>query len=228
MSVLAHVFESAGIATVVLASMRGVVEQLGPPRSLFCEFPLGRPLGKPNDAEYQHGVLSQAFALLDAESGPVIDDHPDVIEEATEAVSCQLPPAFDPNLHPAIDEANGIRKAYERTVEQRGTTSVGRVLGPDQIIDGLEVLIRLADGEHWREVPIPSKSTTGVVHDIRTYYEEAALSLVDTKDIGGRALEEWFFTETEAGKLVMDARRAVKDQEAPMPVWFYMAPGQRQ
>ena len=228
MSVLAHVFESAGIATVVLASMRGVVEQLGPPRALFCEFPLGRPLGRPNDPEFQHGVLSQAFALLGAESGPVIDDHPEVIDEATEAVSCQLPPAFDPNLHPAIDEANGIRKAYDRTVEARGATTVGRVIGPDQIAEGLEVLIRLAGGEPWREVPIPSKSTTGLVHDIRTYYEEAALSLVDTKDIAGRALEEWFFTETEAGKLVMEARRAVKDQEAPMPVWFYMAPGQRQ
>ena len=228
MSVLAHVFESAGIATVVLASMRGVVEQLGPPRALFCAFPLGRPLGRPNDPQFQHEVLSQAFALLGAQSGPVIDDHPDVIEEATEAVSCQLPPAFDPTLHPAIDEANGIRKAYDRTVQARGATSVGRVIGADQIIEGLEVLIRLADGEPWREVPIPSKSTTGLVHDIRTYYEEAALSLVDTQDIGGRALEEWFFTQTRAGQLVMDARRAIRAQEAPMPVWFYMAPGQRQ
>ncbi|MDA3000308.1 MAG: selenoprotein B, partial [Actinomycetota bacterium] len=73
---LAHVMEEAGLATIVLASMRPVVEKMKPPRSLYCEFPLGRPLGVPNDPEFQHRVLADAFALLDAPNGPVIADFP--------------------------------------------------------------------------------------------------------------------------------------------------------
>ena len=33
--------------------------------------------------------------------------------------------------------------------------------------------------------------------------------------------------QTEAGKTVMAARAAAKDQEAPFPVWFYMSPAHR-
>ena len=104
--------------------MRPVIENLKAPRALFGNFPLGRPLGKPNDPEFQHGVLSQAFATLDETSGPVLVDHPEVIETETEAMSCAMPPRFDPDLHPAIDEINGIRRAWDRSTSERGT-SVG-------------------------------------------------------------------------------------------------------
>jgi len=66
-----------------------------------------------------------------------------------------------------------------------------------------------------------------VVHDIRTYYEEAALSLVDTGDLDGRALEAWFYESTEAGKLLLESHRTIQAQDAPAPVWFYMAPAHR-
>ncbi|MFZ1491711.1 MAG: selenoprotein B, partial [Ilumatobacteraceae bacterium] len=77
MSTLAHVFEAAGLATVVLASNRSVVERMRPPRALYCDFPLGRPLGKPGDATFQLDVLAEAFALLDAPSGPALADYPE-------------------------------------------------------------------------------------------------------------------------------------------------------
>ncbi|HYN31525.1 MAG TPA: selenoprotein B, partial [Ilumatobacteraceae bacterium] len=98
MSVLAHVFEAAGIATVVLSSIREMAVKVAPPRALHCEFPLGRPLGRPSDPAFQHDVLARAFALLDADSGPVLVDHPDVIEADEHPVSCSLPPRFDPDL----------------------------------------------------------------------------------------------------------------------------------
>ena len=44
---------------------------------------------------------------------------------------------------------------------------------------------------------------------------------------GARAAEAWFFERTEGGKTVLAAREAMKDQGAPFPVWFYMAPGHR-
>ncbi len=80
MSTLAHVFEAAGLSTIVFASMIEVVEKMHPPRALYCEFPLGRPLGKPQDAVFQRDVLQRGLALLDAEV-PTIVSHPEVIEE---------------------------------------------------------------------------------------------------------------------------------------------------
>ena len=86
--------------------------KVAPPRALHCEFPLGRPLGRPNDAQFQLDVLSRAFALLQAPAGPVLVDHPEVIEADEQPMACALPPRFDPSLPPAVDEARGLRRAY--------------------------------------------------------------------------------------------------------------------
>jgi len=203
------------------------MEKLAPPRALYCEFPLGRPLGKPNDAAFQRDVLDKAFALLDAETGPVLADYPEAIHSDEMPVACAIPAAFDSSLHPALAEASGIRKDYDRTVQKRGVTSVGRSIGPDEVGDALNLLLAITEGANWKDAGIPGKNTIALIHDIRTYYEEAALELVDTPDPSGRALEAWFYETTEAGKLVMAARGAIKEQDAPFPVWFYMAPGQR-
>jgi hypothetical protein len=226
-STLAHVFEAAGIATVVLAATKSVVERMQPPRALFCEFPLGRPLGKPGDAEFQHDVLAQAFAMLDAETGPVLENHPEVIEADETPLSCALPPRFDPSLPAAVDEAKGMRKAFDRALQRRGVTSVGRVVDPDGLPGALQILDDIANGTHWKEAGIPGSNTTALCHDIRTYYEEAALELVDGPSPGGRAAEAWYFESTQAGRTVLAARAAIKEQGAPHPVWFYMAPGHR-
>ncbi len=228
MCVLAHVFEAAGIATVVLSSVREMAVKSAPPRALHCEFPLGRPLGVPGDPEFQHDVLRRAFALLDAESGPVLVDHPVVIEaDDDETVSCTLPPRYDPDLAPAVDEARGLRKAFDRSLARRGVTSVGRVVDADGVPDALRVLDAIANGAEWSTAGLPGGNTTAVCHDIRTYYEEAALELVDGPLPGGRALEDWFFDSTEAGATVLAARAAIRDGGGKFPVWFYMTPGHR-
>ena len=226
MSTLAHVFEAAGLATIVLASMRDVVERMAPPRAMFCDFPLGRPLGKPADAEFQHDVLRRAFDLLAADH-PVLATHPVVIEADETPIACAIPPRFDPSLPPAVDEAQGLRAAYDRARAKRGATSVGRVIDADTVPDALAVLHDWSEGANWKEHPLPGKNTVGVCHDIRTYYEEAALELVTGPPPGGRAAEAWFFEETAAGRTILAARQVMKAQDAPFPFWFYMAPGHR-
>ena len=91
----------------------------------------------------------------------------------------------------------------------------------------LSVLHRWAAGGNWKEVPLPGKNTVAVAHDIRSYYDEAALQLVEGPPPGGRAAEAWFFETTEAGKTMLAARKAFEAQGAPFPFWFYMAPGHR-
>ena len=155
MSVLAHVFEAAGIATIVLSSIREMAVKVAPPRALHCEFPLGRPLGRPLDPEFQHDVLARAFALLNETSGPVLVDHPEVIEADDQPVSCSLPPRFDPSLPPSVDEARGLRKAYDRALAKRGVTSVGRVMSADEVPNALAMLHAIANGQDWTTANLP-------------------------------------------------------------------------
>ena len=227
MSVLAHVFEAAGIATIVLSSVREMAVKTAPPRALHCEFPLGRPLGRPGDPEFQHDVLARAFALLDSPVGPVLVDHPVVIESVSEQVSCTLPPRFDPGLPPAVDEARGIRRAYDRVRVRRGVSSVGRVIDADSVPAAVAALVAIADGADWRTVELPGGNTTALCHDIRSYYEEAALDLLTGPLPGPRALEDWFFERTETGRVLLAARDAIRASGAKAPIWFYMTPATR-
>lgn len=221
MCVLSRIIEAAGIATVALISVREVAERLPPPRALFCDFPLGRPLGRPGDPEFQHDVLRRAFALLDAPSGPVLADHPDVIDTDDVPMSCSLPPRYDPSLPEAVDEAMGLRAAFDRQRAHRGVTSVGRVLTPDDVPDALAALARIADGANWREAGLAGDPVR-VSHDIRAYYEEAAQQLVVAPADAGQA-EAWFYEQTAAGRTLLAARAQMQEQEAPFPLWFYMA-----
>ncbi len=226
MCTLAHVLEAAGLATISLASIREVAERMQPPRALYCEFPLGRPLGKPDDPDFQTDVLRRALRLLDADE-PVLDTYPEVIVAEETPIACAIPPRFDPNLPPAVDEARGLRAAYDRAVAARdGATAVGKAVDADGVPDVLATLDRWVNGASWKDDPVPV-SPIAVAHDIRNYYVEAGLELVDGPPPGARAAEEWFHSATEAGATLMAARAALKEQGAPTPLWFYMAAGQR-
>jgi D-proline reductase (dithiol) PrdB len=226
-STLAHVFETAGLATIVLSSIRNVTERIHPPRALHCEFPLGRPLGKPGDAAFQHDVLQRAFALLNETSGPVLVDHPETILSDESPLACTIPPRFDPSLPPAVDEARGIRKAYDRVVAKRCVSSIGRVLNADEVPNALSIIHGIANGDDWTQTSLSGPRLMQAVHDIRAYYEEAALELANGPTPGGRQTEAWFFEQTEAGKTILAARQVIKASGVPHPVWFYLAPGHR-
>ena len=226
MCTLAHVFEAAGLTTVVLASMYEVAERMATPRALYCEFPLGRPLGRPDDSALQRDVLDRALSLVEG-SEAVLETYPLTIESDETPLVCSIPPRFDATLPPAVDEAQGLRAAYERSLQARRVTEVGRAIGADQVTDALAVLHQWAQGASWKETPLPGKITISVCHDIRAYYTEAALQLATGPAPGARSAEAWFFEKTEAGKTMLAARAALRDQDAPFPFWFYMAPAHR-
>ena len=224
MSTLAHVFEAEGLATVALGSMRKQIENTAPPRGLWCDFPLGRPLGKPGDPEFQHRVLAHAFSLLEA-TRPVFEVFPEaIVDDGAKVASCTLPPRHDPDAHPAVDEARGIRKAYDRAVEKYGNhMGAGRVVEADQIPDALEAFIRIVKGTPWKEAGVPGIPAR-VSQDIRGYYETAALGLSDHAP-SAWAGTRWFLDHTEAGKVILEARATMRDAGASQTMWFYMAPG---
>jgi hypothetical protein len=223
-SVLAHVFEAAGLATVALGSIRNQIERTAPPRGLFCDFPLGRPLGKPGDAEFQHRVLAHAFDLVERATAPTVETFAEAItDDANEVAACPLPPRHDPNLPAAVDEARGLRPAFDRAVAQYGDHgSTGRAITPDEVPDAVAAFIRVADGTPWKDAGLPGVPAR-VAQDIRGYYETAALALVDHTPAAWETTR-WFLEHTEAGRTIVKARAVLQESGEKFAIWFYLVP----
>ena len=66
--------EREGIATVSVSLLREVTSVTRPPRALFVPYPMGFPLGAPNDPALQHRVIAAALALLDRMDVPVLEE----------------------------------------------------------------------------------------------------------------------------------------------------------
>ena len=87
--------------------------------------------------------------------------------------------------------------------------------------------MRIVEGELWDDVGFPDGSMYGTVHDIRAYYEELACELADGP-ITPWATEEWFYDQTEAGQLILSARREMRDKGVDQSIWFGLAPAGRE
>ena len=67
-SLIARRLEADGIATVVMACAKDIVEHVGVPRLLFSDFPLGNAAGRPHDPASQAFTLELALELLESAS----------------------------------------------------------------------------------------------------------------------------------------------------------------
>lgn len=78
--------------TTGISLVRENAVSLQPPRTLWVSFPLGRPLGVPNDPAFQRRVIEASLALLTRESGPVLEDYPEDAPEAAieDAPACPV------------------------------------------------------------------------------------------------------------------------------------------
>ena len=167
-------------------------------------------------------MLAAAFDLLIEPAGPVLRDFPETIAEQSDVpAACPLPPSAGDG-HPAAAEARGLRAAYNRTLARRGTTDVGRATTADGIPAAVEALARLAAGESAVDAQLPG-DPAHLAQDIRAYYEEAGLALVDHVP-AARQVETWFFHHTAAGDVLHRAQRALKDAGADAQTWQYMMP----
>ena len=50
---------------MLIAFVKEHIEIIKPPRALWLNFPMGRPLGKPNNPEFQKKVIRTAFDLFE-------------------------------------------------------------------------------------------------------------------------------------------------------------------
>lgn len=71
MGLIQSVVEKRGIATASVSLLSEVTARLAPPRVLEVPFPMGYPLGRPDDASLQRAILLEMLAML-SEEVPVV------------------------------------------------------------------------------------------------------------------------------------------------------------
>ena len=67
------IIEYQGMTTVSLSLLREITEKIRPARALFVPYPLGYPLGAPNDRVLQTRIMQAALALLLRTDCPVFE-----------------------------------------------------------------------------------------------------------------------------------------------------------
>lgn len=66
--------ERRGVVTVSVSLLPEITARVRPPRALEVPYPLGYPLGRPNDPPLQRRILRALLGLALRHDGPVIEE----------------------------------------------------------------------------------------------------------------------------------------------------------
>ena len=227
MCVLGHVFEGAGLTTVLVALVREHADKIKPPRALFVPFPFGYTLGKPDDPEYQHGVISQTLDLLKSSAGPVLADFQgEPLPERLVQASKVTPSVVDLTNNPA-DELTSLRAFYERWVDDHGgRTAIGLSGIPQRRFRGtirfLESWAEDASGD-MKERPANTSVPQFLrycVDDLKAFYYEARMA--QKPQATEPEVHSWFWGETATGRLIKSvADRMNQTDDSELKAWAF-------
>lgn len=70
MSLVASGLEARGISTLVIGTARDILAAARAPRSVWVDFPVGRPFGQPHASAQHRQVLAAALEQMDAFTAP--------------------------------------------------------------------------------------------------------------------------------------------------------------
>jgi hypothetical protein len=174
----------------------------------------------PNDAIFQTRVLLAALKLLEAPSGPVLEDFP---EDAPVSGDINTVWACPVNL--SIEKANlsnteQLREAFKReiillrswydlAVKKRGRTTVGvSGLNLDVIGDFISTFLenRIPENPR-RDLPLGLVLKLAV-DDLKAYYFEAVTAQPGQGSPGSDRLADWFWGETVAAKALLTVKQS--------------------
>jgi hypothetical protein len=212
---LAHYIEDEGIATTQISLIREHTEIIKPPRALWVSFDLGRPLGVPNDAEFQLSVLKHALKLFEAPSGPVLEDFPeDAPDTKADPVQVACPVSFQAISKPLplADqfkvEINQMHAWYDIARKKQNRTTIGiSGLSSDAAAQLLTQFIDAGTRPELLEDPTLPDKLRLACEDIKAYYFEA-VSAQPGQPTDSKNLADWFWGETSAA-IVINAVREI-------------------
>jgi hypothetical protein len=225
-SALGHYIEDEGIATTGISLVRENTVGMRPPRFLWVPFELGRPLGTPNNPEFQMKVLRESLALLEPDEGPVLlrdfdEDAPlnaDENDEEREGWTCPVnlpaPPSDASDRETAlVAEMASLAPWYDVAKRKRGRSSVGASsLTIDQ---AARSLVDYLEGN--RESPVPeleiAETLKLATEDLKAWYMEAATAQPGSST--SKQIADWFWGETTAGAVFLDLHNAMAASDDP-------------
>jgi hypothetical protein len=192
---LGHFLERAGIATVGISLVREHSEIVRPPRSLWVTFPLGRPLGIPDDPPFQRRVVKAALDLLAETEGPLIADYPEDAPEIGDLSGWSCPINLAPSETGTLaTEIDRLATWYDKSRATLGRTTVG-VSGLDMPAAGGLVQQALAGA-------LPDAQTLKeAIDDLKAYYLEAASAFPDPGSTDAR--KAWLWGETTLARALL-------------------------
>jgi hypothetical protein len=206
--------EERGFSTVALASARVQAERTRPPRALWTAAALGRPVGEPDDREFQVRVLRQALGLLERTDGPVIlEDFPDDPPGLTDTPGWVAPvtqaSAFTAEAFRA--ELRQVVPLWEEARVRFGRTSIGLSFLPVGV--WADVAAEVLEGK----LPVtPELGTTALTvrflcDDIKALYGEAAQARGPKPS--PMQVDTWFWRQTVAGGMLRALRTVAMASE---------------
>jgi hypothetical protein len=237
--VLSHYIEEAGVPTTGISLIRPHTENIRPPRALWVPFQLGRPLGAPDHPDFQKKVLTAVLGLLEAPSGPVLEDFPEDEPENDAITVLSCPVSYsrdvlekggaDPLLSSLCREITAMRTWYDLAVKKRGRTTVGvSGIPPEKLGDFIYAFVKGEEPPNPRDDISLPYTLKFAVEDLKAYYIEGVTAQPGQAGASGRILQDWFWEETVSGKVLLALKKtceASPDKLMNMIGGHFIVPG---
>jgi hypothetical protein len=163
-------------------------------------------------------VLVSVLELLEAPSGPVLQDFPEDEPESDEITVLSCPVNYgrttledgttDPMLSSFRREMTAMRPWYDMAVKKRQRTTVG--VSGINLEELPDFIYAFAKGE---EPPNPRQDISLAytlklaAEDIKAYYTEGVTSQPGQSNASSKLLQDWFWDETVAGKVLLAVKK---------------------
>ena len=192
--------------TTGISLVRENTASMQPPRALWVPFPLGRPLGRAGDANFQHQVIQHGLELLSRGEGPVLEDFPldvpRIDHDVVQACSVSFPPkqankgGWEARL---LGEFNLLEPWYQLSLRRRkGRTLVG--IAPEPPEENLKQLAAHLDAANLPQTIAWLKPATD---DLKALYIEAMTAQPGQYDDAEITRQFWQETELGAALIVI-------------------------
>jgi len=166
-----------------------------------------------------------ALQLLEAESGPVLEDFPEeasVLEGEVAALSCPVDfgqtdvelTEIDKLCSAFKKEMTSMRPWYDLAVQNRGRTTVGvSKIKLDNLGDFICTFLKGETPENPRDDIVLPYTLNLATDDVKAYYFEAMTSQPGQESPSNEVLSDWFYDETVAGKVMFALRELGKKSD---------------
>ncbi|MFC1876646.1 hypothetical protein ACFL2E_05155 [Thermodesulfobacteriota bacterium] len=185
---------------------------------MWVSFDLGRPLGVPNNPEFQTSVLKHALNLFEAPAGPVLEDFPeDAPDTKDEPVHIACPvnfrskPVETTSIQQMLDDFSSevmqMRTWYNLACEKKKRTTTGvSGLFPEEAAEFLSAFVK---GEPPETKVIDTSIADSIrmaAEDLKAYYFEA-VSAQPGQPTDSTSLANWFWGDTVAALVINRIRK---------------------